>query len=50
MVRLKKVDGKNVWDILKLKIKENQKGFVAENKTSIVQAWIADDSLPLSLE
>ena len=42
MVRLKKADGKNVWDILKLEIKDSQRGFVAKNETSIIQAWIAD--------
>ena len=41
MIRLEKINGKNVWDILKLNIREDQKGFVASNNTSIIEAYIA---------
>ena len=31
MLRLEKVNAKNVWEILKLQVLENQKSFVASN-------------------
>ncbi|WP_022757980.1 GNAT family N-acetyltransferase [Butyrivibrio fibrisolvens] len=39
MVRLEKVNGKNVWDILKLSVEDNQKDFVASNDVSIIEAF-----------
>lgn len=39
MLRLEKVTGKNVWEILRLSVKEEQKSFVADNQTSIVEAY-----------
>ena len=41
MLRLEKVNGKNVWDILKLRVAENQKHFVSTNDRSIIEAYIA---------
>ncbi len=41
MLRLEKVNGKNVWDILKLTVSELQKSFVASNDVSIIEAYIA---------
>ena len=41
MLRLEKVTGKNVWDILKLEVLDDQKYFVAGNDTSIIEAYIA---------
>lgn len=41
MLRLERVNGKNVWDILKLTVKENQKNFVADNDISIIEAYTA---------
>lgn len=41
MITLKKIDGKNVWDILKLHVGEEQKHFVAPNDVSIIEAYIA---------
>ena len=41
MVRFEEINGNNVWDILKLKVGENQKGFVAPNDVSIIEAYIA---------
>ena len=41
MLRLEKVNGKNVWDILKLTIEEDQKNFVANNDISIIEAYTA---------
>lgn len=41
MLKLEKVNGKNVWDILKLRVSETQKSFVAGNETSIIEAYTA---------
>ncbi len=41
MIRLEKVNGKNVWDILKLKVSDDQRNFVAGNDTSIIEAYTA---------
>ena len=41
MLRLEQVNGKNVWDILKLTVEENQKNFVANNDISIIEAYTA---------
>lgn len=40
MLRLEKVNGKNVWDILKLRVAENQRHFVSANDRSIIEAYI----------
>ncbi|MBE6926173.1 MAG: GNAT family N-acetyltransferase, partial [Ruminococcaceae bacterium] len=31
MLRLERINGKNVWDILELKVAKEQEGFVASN-------------------
>ena len=41
MLRLEKVNGKNVWDLLKLRVSEKQKNFVADNDISIIEAYTA---------
>ena len=41
MVRIEKVNGKNVWDLLKLKVSDEQQSFVASNDTSIIEAYTA---------
>lgn len=41
MLRLEKVNGKNVWDIVKLEVSNDQKGFVAANDISIIEAYTA---------
>lgn len=41
MLRLEKITGKNVWDILKLCVSEKQKKFVASNVISIIEAYTA---------
>lgn len=41
MLYLEKVNGKNVWDILKLKVSEDQESFVASNEVSIIEAYTA---------
>lgn len=39
MLRIEKVNGKNVWDLLKLRVSDEQKTFVASNDTSIIEAY-----------
>lgn len=41
MLRLEKITRKNVWDILKLCVSEEQKNFVAGNDISIIEAYTA---------
>ena len=41
MIQLKKVTGKNVWDILALRVAEEQESFVARNDISIIEAYTA---------
>ena len=41
MIRLEKVNGENVWDLLKLRVSEEQKNFVADNDISIIEAYTA---------
>lgn len=41
MLRLEQVNGKNVWDILKLTVEADQKSFVASNDISIIEAYTA---------
>ena len=41
MIHLEKIDPRNVWEILDLKVKKAQKSFVASNDISIVQAYAA---------
>ena len=41
MLRLETVNGGNVRDILRLRVDETQRGFVAPNDTSLIEAYIA---------
>ena len=41
MIQMEKVDGKNIWKIVKLSVKEDQKDFVATNTESILEAYVA---------
>ena len=41
MLKLKKINRKNVGEILKLEVFDNQKSFVATNNSSIIEAYIA---------
>ncbi len=41
MLKLERITGKNVWDILKLGVSEKQKNFVASNDVSIIEAYTA---------
>ena len=39
MIRIEKVNGKNVWDLLKLKVSDEQRNLVASNDISIIEAY-----------
>ena len=41
MIHLEKINGENIWDILKLNVSDSQKNFVASNNISIIEAYIA---------
>ena len=41
MIHLEKIDAKNVWDVIDLKVSRAQKNFVAPNDISLVQAYTA---------
>lgn len=39
-MELEKVNGKNIWELMELKVKEEQSSFVASNTTSILEAYV----------
>jgi len=39
-MELRKIDENNLWDIVNLSVNEHQKGFVATNTKSILQAYV----------
>jgi len=41
VLRLEKVNGKNVWELLELRVSDAQMDFVAENRDSVVEAYVA---------
>ena len=41
MLRLEKITGTNVWEILELKVAKEQENFVASNDISIIEAYTA---------
>ena len=41
MIRLERISGNNIWEILKLTVGDDQKSFVAANDVSIIEAYIA---------
>lgn len=44
MIHLEKIDPKNVWDVIDLKLKREQKNFVCSNSISIIQAYTARET------
>ena len=44
MIHLEKINAENVWDVIDLKVKREQKSFVASNQISIIQAYAAIDT------
>lgn len=49
MVRLVSVDKGNWMKVLNLKVRADQKGFVAENSMSLAQAYIFPECVPLAI-
>ncbi|WP_455039007.1 GNAT family N-acetyltransferase [Lancefieldella parvula] len=41
MLSLQRIDGRNVWDILKLKVSKEQQSYVADNDVSLIEAYIS---------
>lgn len=41
MLSLQHIDGRNVWDILKLKVSKEQQSYVAGNDVSLIEAYIS---------
>lgn len=41
MVGIESVNGRNVWELLRLRVKDEQRHFVAANETSIIEAYTA---------
>ena len=39
MLSLRKIDRQNIWEIIKLEVNENQRGFVATNTESLLEAY-----------
>lgn len=48
-MELKKVDLSNVWELTKLKVKDEQKNFVAPNNISIIEAYATIQSGHIAL-
>ena len=44
MIRLRKVDLSNVWDITRLNVRDDQQSFVASNSYSIIEAFASRES------
>ena len=38
-MELKKVTNQNLWDVVNLKVKSDQKEYVADNATSLLEAY-----------
>ncbi|MFR8138432.1 MAG: GNAT family N-acetyltransferase [Blautia hansenii] len=41
MIRIEKINAKNIWDILKLHVSKEQESYVAPNELSIIEAYVA---------
>jgi len=49
MINFREIDRNNIWDILKLKVSEEQMHFVATNAVSIAQAKAQPECVPLAI-
>ncbi len=43
MIRLERISGKNDWEILRLRVSESQRSFVASNDISLIEAYVAQN-------
>lgn len=41
MIRIEKINEKNIWEILRLHVSKEQESYVASNQMSIIEAYIA---------
>ena len=44
MIHIEKIDPKNVWEVIDLKLRKDQKNFVCSNSVSIIQAYTAKET------
>lgn len=49
MIKLSPIDKGNWMKVLKLKIRDDQKGFVADNSKSLSQAYVFKECVPLAV-
>jgi diamine N-acetyltransferase len=49
MVHLKEITKDNFWDIIELKVHDDQKEYVLENSISIAQAKVQPECIPLAI-
>lgn len=49
MIRLESVNSQNIWDIIKLKVCDDQKDFVASNTESILEAYVTEKDQQVAL-
>lgn len=49
MIKLRDIDANNFWEVIKLSVADNQKGFVATNTLSIAQSKVQPECIPLAV-
>ncbi|HPG92064.1 MAG TPA: GNAT family N-acetyltransferase [Clostridia bacterium] len=49
MINFREINRENIWDILKLKVSEEQMHFVATNAVSIAQAKVQPECVPFAI-
>jgi diamine N-acetyltransferase len=49
MVILKEINTQNFWDIIELKVNEEQKEYVLENSVSIAQSKVQPECIPVAI-
>lgn len=49
MLRLVEVNRDNIWELLKLSVKDEQKSFVATNVVSIAQSKVQEECIPFGV-
>ena len=49
MVTLKEITTENFWEVISLKVRDDQKNFVASNAVSIAQSKVMPECIPLAI-
>ena len=49
MVTLKRISLKNIWELMRLKVREDQEAFVASNPESVLEAFAAREDGAVAL-